>query len=969
MIPTHVSRCAAILLIAGLLLGGALPAAAQDTGAVAGVVVDGETGDPLPGANVSIEGTTTGTATDLNGRYKIAGLEAGSYNVVFSFIGFQQKTVTGVDVQAGQTTTVDITLNPESEQLDEVIITAEAARNTEAGLLKERQKAASMSDAISAEAMGASGAGNAADAMERVTGASVIDGKYVVVRGLGGRYANTQLNGVALPSSDPDRNAVQFDLFPSGLLKNIVTSKTFTPDQPGNFSGGLVDISTKSFPEELNVQFSTSASLNPQVHGASDFLTYPGGDWDWLGFDRGARALPNLVAPLAPDQILDQPIFADGPEEAEQYSTISKSFDNNMAPRVGSAPLNQSYSLTAGNQADLAGQPLGYVLSFSYDRSSSFYDSGTTGRYELGGTLNELSNIILVNDQQASSEATLGAVANATYNVTPNHEVGINTLYTHTGTSTTRLQRGFWTEVDENDEFINRTLLFNERDVFSAQVHGNSYLPALAGTEIAWSGSRARTTQSEPDRRFFASVNRVDSNGDTLRTAFDQGLREPSRLFRDFDETKYAGKADVTVPFGMATRTAKIKFGGAYNTTARDFGERAFSYNRPDPEANISFNGNPVDYFSEANRGIVDRDANGNPIFGLTVDDQTSPFSSYTGDRVVSAGYLMLDVPVTARLRLIGGARLEDTDLSVRATADSLGRIATTDVLPSLNVVYSLQDDMNLRAAATRTLARPTFREIAPYPSFDFIQGEIQIGNPNLNRTLITNLDLRWEWFTRPGEVIAVSGYYKSLDDPIEKAFIGSSSNTGSQLTWKNVDQATVYGAEVEMRTRLDHLHPALQYLTLGGNVSFTHSEIDVPCLQFGPDGEECIRGELVFRQVNNQPSTRDLQGQSPYVVNTNLSYDNPETETTAGVFFNVVGERLSVVSTGSTPDVYEQPRPQLDFTFSQRLLDDWTVKVKAKNVLNSAFSETYELQGQSFTYQRYKSGRSFSLGLTYKPF
>ncbi len=316
---THVRHllAAAFVSLVFAALGPPL-ATAQAPGSIAGVVVEAETGDPLPGANVAIAGTTTGTSTDLNGTYTIKGLAPGTYDVVFSFIGFQTKTVQGVEVQAGQTTPLDIDLAAETAELDEVIVTAEAARNSEAGLLKKRQKAAAVSDAISAEAMSQSGAGDAADAMEQVTGASVVDGKYVYVRGLGGRYASTQLNGIDLPSSDPSKKSVQFDLFPTDLLDNVVTLKTFTPDRPGNFSGGLVDIGTKSFPQNFSFSFSSSISVNLKTHFDEGFLTYAGGQFDWLGFDDGTRAVPSMLGALAPKDIPDRPIFVDAGAEAEQ---------------------------------------------------------------------------------------------------------------------------------------------------------------------------------------------------------------------------------------------------------------------------------------------------------------------------------------------------------------------------------------------------------------------------------------------------------------------------------------------------------------------------------------------------------------------------------------------------------------------------------------------------------------------------
>ncbi|PSQ98116.1 MAG: hypothetical protein BRD51_03530, partial [Bacteroidetes bacterium SW_11_64_17] len=507
-----------------LFLGSVVPpsAGAQDeidpevetAGAITGTVVEAGTGNPLPGANVTVEGTTIGTSTDLKGRYRLDGLEPGTYDILISFVGFQQKTVTEVTVQAGQATQLEVTLAEETEQLDEVVVSAEAARDSEAGMLKKRAEAAALSDAISAETMSLSGAGTAAAAMEKVTGASVIEGKYVNVRGLGGRYASTQLNGVDLPSSDPESNSVQFDLFPTGLLDNITTLKTFTPDRPGDFGGGLVDITTKSFPEQFTASISSSATMNTQVQGSGRFLTHPGGSLDWLGFDDGTREMPSTLAQTSAEDIPDRPIFASNPE---RYSRLSKSLNGVMGPSGGTAPVNQSYSVSLGNQSDVLGRPLGYVFSLSYDREASFYGDGETGRYQLGGNSDELSELILLEDQKATEEASIGGIANLTYKLSENHEVGLNSLYTHVGESTTRFQEGRWTaEAGPDDVLTNRTLLFKERDVRSVQLRGESYFKELGRTRIKWNGAFSKTTQEEPDRRFFASIARVQASGDTL---------------------------------------------------------------------------------------------------------------------------------------------------------------------------------------------------------------------------------------------------------------------------------------------------------------------------------------------------------------------------------------------------------------------------------------------------------------------
>ncbi|MDX1428785.1 MAG: TonB-dependent receptor [Rhodothermales bacterium] len=950
--------CKAIIaLLVGLALAAPLRAQSTDspeTGTVAGVVVDAQTGETLIGANVVLDGTLIGSTTDIDGHYTIPAVPVGLQTLVFSYIGYTQQTVRNVEVERGGLTRIDIALSPQTVGMDEVVVEARALRNNEAVLLRDRQKALAVSDAISAEAISKSGSSNAADAMEKVTGASVVGGKYVYVRGLGERYASTHLNGAEMPSADPDKKAVQFDLFPANLLDNIVTIKTFTPDKPGNFSGGLVDISTKAFPEELDVKFSAKASFNSGTHFGNDFLTYPGGGTDWLGVDDGTRGLPsllsdpNLVIPSAQRARRDA-------ELAAMLDAVSKSFNSVMAPLAATAPANSSYSLSIGSRTDLIKRPLGFVVSLTYSRSASSYDNGTTGRYSFTGS--DLATDLDLKDALSSDEINWGGIANVSYQFSPRHELGLNTLYSRSAESAARLQEGLWPKElgdDPNSIRTNRYLLYTEREIYSFQLRGKHNLPFLAGTTIEWNASNARTLQDEPDRRFFASTRRTIGTTEVL-SASSSGFSDPSRYFRNLDETNRNAALDVSVPFKAWTGTkGKVKFGGAAQRSDRDFRERVFSYSSsPD----IRFEGNPETYFAAANMGIVALDTLRKRFeFGQVISDDTKLRNNYDGTGEVDAAYAMIELPLTRALKIVGGARLETTDIRVasRDSSVGIGSLDRTDVLPSVNAVYALTDNMNLRAAFTKTLARPTFREIAPFESFDFTVGDFRIGNPDLDRTRITNYDLRWEWFTRPGEILAVSLFYKDLENPIEEAIVGG---TNGQLQYQNVDRAKVYGAEIEVRSALDFIWGRLSNFSTGVNFSLVKSIVDIP------ETERAAR-EAVNPNIGK---TRELQGQSPYILNADLSYDNAGNGTSVGAFFNVFGRRLSNVSLGGTPDVFERPSAQLDLSVSQRLHRNWSVNSAVKNVLNSTRKWSHLFNDQEFVYQEYNRGQTFSLGVTFR--
>lgn len=922
-------------------------------GTVTGVVVDDASGETLIGVNVQIEGTFTGTSTDLDGRYTIANLQPGLYNLIFSYIGFAQQTVQNVEIHSDRLTRLDVVLSEETEFLDEVVVEARSIRNNEAALLKDRQKAFAVSDAISSEAISRSGGSNAADAMSKVTGASVVGGKYVYVRGLGERYASTHMNGVEMPTADPDKKAVQFDLFPANLVENIVTLKTFTPDKPGNFSGGLVDIGTKSFPEELDIRLSISSAVNSETHFGSDFIAGPTGNLDWLAIDDGLRSLPNvldqadLVIPSAARARRDA-------ELAQQLDAVSKSFNSVMAPLAATAPMNYSYSFSVGNQKNLVSRPLGFVVGLTYGRNSSYYEGGTTGRYSFSGT--QLNSDLLLADKQGSQEVSWGGIANLTYQFAQTHELGLNTMYTRAGESSARLQVGTWPKElgdDPNSIRTNRYLAYTEREVYSGQLRGKHYLPGLLKTTIEWTGAYARTLQDEPDRRYFASTERVIGSN-TVLSASSSGFQDPSRYFRRLEEDSYNGKLDISIPFKQwAGQSAKIKLGGALQQANRDFAERIFAVR---PSAAVTFTGDEAAFFSQENMGIVAFDTTrGTYTFGNVIADDSKQRNNYTGERMIDAGYAMLEVPLVGGLKMVGGIRVERTDISVTSADTTLdvGRIEETDLLPSVNLVYALSDQVNVRAAATKTLARPTFREIAPFASFDFTAGDFRIGNPNLERTSITNYDVRVEYFPGVGEIVAVSGFYKDLENPIEEAIIGG---TNGQLQYQNVGHATVLGLEVELRKSLAFVSGALAPFAVGVNSSFVTSKVDVP------------ETELETRRAINPDasSTRELQGQSPYLVNADLSYTNIQSGTNVGVYFNVFGRRLSNVSLGGTPDVFERPRPVLDMTFSQSLRSRWTIKASAKNLLDSPFRQTHRFEGEDYVYQEYRYGRSFSLGFSF---
>lgn len=938
-------------LVFVLILGavGCPKASAQDetdpevetAGAITGVVVEAGTGDPLPGANVRIKGISTGTSTDLNGRYRIDDLDPGAYDLRVSFVGFQQKTVTGVEVTAGQTTTLDLALAEESAQLDEVVVEAQAARNSEAGLLKKRAKAAAVSDAISAEMIGRAGAGTVAGAMSMVTGASVVEDKYVNVRGLQGRYVDTQLNGSTLPSTDPDGNSVALDLFPSSLINNVVTRKTFTPDRPGNFTGGSIDITTKAFPEERFATLSISSSFNSEVGIGGEVLRPVGGLDEVPEIAQGEDLPGSLVQTFNNDQ------------RAQQLNQLTRAFATSVTPSQKERLGNWGAEASFGDQFSvLGGRSLGMIASLTYDKSFSGYDDGTTARFEQTGSLSDgLNPTARYTTQRGLEETLLGGLAGLTFQLAPQHELGLRVLYNRSQEDEARTEEGrLPRDLTGDHVFRTRVLRTTERTLQSGELDGSHQFGAgQEGIRVNWKASLSEADRDDPDYRFFSNHCNI-RDGEERCTIAESIYQVPARYFRNLTEYDGSGHVSVEVPLGAAT----LKTGGRYQTITREFRERRFDH-LSDQEG---YSGNPNRYIDEQ-AGLVEEDERGRNRFGTYVLDQTQSSNNYDGDQTVGAGFLMAELPVPGlpSLEFIGGVRVEHTDMSIATIQDDprRGEFTETDLLPSANLVWSLRDDMNLRAAYGRTIARPSFREFAPFSSFNFVGDYIEVGNPDLTRTRIDNVDLRWEWFPGPGELLSVGAYYKEFDDPIERTINPRASGANVEVTYDNKSSARVYGVELEARKNLGELASWLRHVQVGGNLTLIESEISRT--------ERELEALRAFQ--DNPDDTRALQGQSPYLVNLNAGYQNPTSGTSVNVFFNRFGDRLQTVTRNGV-DLFEQGRSTLDVNVSQRLLRGVTVKASVKNALDSEEVVSQSFRGNEFVNDRRPLGRTVSVGVSY---
>lgn len=899
-------------------------------GTIRGTVTDAQNGETLIGATVVIKGTTQGVPTDIDGKFALS-VAPGTYALVVQYVSYQTKEVSGIEVKAGQVTVQNVKLGNDAKVLEAVVVTAKVERKAEVALLTMQKKSALVQDGISAQAIARTGDSNAAGAIKRVTGVSVEGGKYVYVRGLGDRYTKTTLNGADIPGLDPNRNTVQMDLFPSNMIDNMVILKTFSPDLPGNFTGGYININTKDFPDRFTFQASASLGYNDQATFNSEFLSYNGGGLDFLGLDDGNRKLPT----------------------SKENSTPNKDdFSKDVTPTTKSPFLNQSYSVSVGNQVKLAGRPLGFIAALSYRKTNQYYDNGpignlgdkaSLGRFSLNSdasTISSLNNEYTVRSNVGTENTLWGAVFNTSYKITDKSKIGLNLMHNQSGKIQSRVLQGRYQDLDPANEFNSIALDFLSRSLSSIQLKGD-HIFGERKIKLDWITSFTVSRIDQPDLRFF-SYEVEPAGGIVVRSN-----AAPQRFYRDLQQTNWDNKINLTIPFKISGNDSKFKTGVAYVTKNRDFSQTIFAYasSRTDYPANAD---GRIDFATYVN----DPDTR--------LDNGSQDRDSFDGTENILGAYLMVDAKLSAKFRILAGVRFESTDISVVSRDPDLrkGILLNNDILPAINLTYELRKDMNLRLAYGRTLARPVFRELAPFPSFDAFGGLVYVGNPDLQRSLIDNIDLRWELYPTPGEIITVSAFYKRIQNPIATAFSALTPN--QQVTWVNQDDATLIGAEIELRKKLDFI--GLKDFTFGTNASFITSALKI---------EENELVQIRANDVNRvtelaDKGTRPLFAQSPFLINANLNYNNLNNGWSGSLNFNIFGQRMAIVSRNGVPDVYEQPRPVLDFTLGKNIGERWKITFKARNLLNPEYKFLIKFKDSESVVRNYTIGRTFSLGLRY---
>ena len=911
------------MIFIGFLTGPAF-VYAQDLsgrGVLSGIVISVADGSFLVNAKVTVSPGEFIVGTNLDGIFEIE-LPAGKYDIRATQNGFLPYQIEGVEVKAGETTYQDIAITPQGLDLGSVTVTANVVKASTEALLIERKSISTLSDFIGSQEMGKLVGGGASDVMERVTGVTVVDNKYVFVRGLGERYSSTMLNGSVIPSTQPDKKVISMDMLPASLLENVRTDKSYTPDQPGEFSGGTVRAETKDLPSEATMKLSFSQGFGTNTT-FSDFLTYPGGKWDWLGFGNNARSLPSMVPS---GRIFEASRFSEGGYTPEQLQEIGQSFANVWTPSPSrSAMPNTGVNFVAGNTFG----NFGMVLAYSY--SNKFNNQKESRNFYRVGADNELTRLHNYDFDYSTYSVRQGLTANFAYQFGDFTRFFVRNFYTRDTSNESRFFGGF-----DGDNYINvrnQRLHYVEEGIYSGQVGGEHYIGALNDSFLEWKVTYSLSSLDEPNMREAS----YEERGSSMVLA-----NEPQSAFimdSALSETMWEPSVDWNTFFNPDWAAISVKIGGSYRNRERDFGSRRFRFaQRSDiNDLNLTL---PVEDLLNVE--------NINPTH-FQIQETTRNSDAYGARQITRAGYGMFDAS-RGDWRVIGGFRVESNSQLVdtfdpfdpgNSDTFTSARLNNTDLLGSIASVYKLNNSMNLRGSFARTVNRPQFREMSPFEFTDISGGQSVVGNPDLKRAVILNYDLRWEWFLGNSELISISYFHKNFDDPIERYIEPTATLRASFL---NADKARNSGFELDMRKDLGSIGDS--YFTTNMNFTFVDSSVTIP--------QEALNVLTTLE--------RPLSGQSRYVFNGMLEWHVPKIRSMARILFNYQSSRIIDVGALGLPDIYEVGYPKIDAIYMKDLSSRWNLKVSARNLLDQA----HEFTQGGLMYRTYNTGREFTVGVSY---
>ncbi|RXK59345.1 TonB-dependent receptor [Lacibacter luteus] len=886
--------------------------------------------EPVAGASVSVNELGKSFAADIEGRFTVSLEQGKKYTLTVTAVGYQTKMVDEVEVKNNiDENVITILLNVAAKEGTEIVIRSTARKENTSGLLSFQRNNTSLSSGLSADFIRRTPDKNTGEVLKRVSGASIQDNKFVIVRGLSDRYNQALINGAQLPSSEPDKKAFSFDVIPSQLIDNIIINKTATPDLTGEFAGGLVQIQTKDVPTKDILSVGVNLGYNSQST-FKDFVTNQRETSDWFGFDGGRRNLP--------DGFLSRNQYAKlGADAKGEQSKLFRS-DVYNERKITAAPI-QSYNLTYGKGYKFNnGNSFGFIAGLTYRNAQNIYD--------VNRNINDFVGTVerSYTDHQNRFSTSVGAVANVAF-TSRKLKVAFKNLYNQLYDDNYYVRNG--KNLLDGQDINFRSSYLNQRSLLSSQLEAEQQL-SKSGIKLKLNGNFSYNIKSQPDLRTVSYLRSTGTNN-----PFTLVTDETGRFFSSLKDFSYGGGGALTVPFTMAGEKQTFKAGGGTLIRIRDFQSRNFRY-RLDDNTNSNLLTLP---FNE----VFKQQYIGNGQFVYA--DETQNEDKYFGVSIINNGYAMFDNKFSDKLRLVWGARVENFQQFLTTVRSDLKRVIVNtskwDVLPSLNLSYSIKDKHQLRLAGYRTVARPEFREIAPFSFYDYEQNYAVSGDTTLRRSDIWNADLRYEWYPKASEGISVAVFYKHFADPIELRALAAGSVRRYQF--QNAGEAQTYGFEVEVRKGLGFIAPKLDVFNIFTNVTVLSSAVQLSGV--GANGQA-------------QSFDRPLQGQSPYLVNVGLQFNDKKGKVNASLLYNRIGQRLALAGGKDQLiyDIYERPRDLVDFQISTKVLKNkGELRFTVSDIFNQPFyfyenidTNNKFTRGTDRLWNSYTPGTTFTIGFTY---
>ncbi len=917
------------------------------TGSISGKITDKDfNDDPLPFANVLIKGTSKGTSSDIDGNYILENLEIGTYQIEYSFVGYETQTIS-LTITEGATVQKTISLGPSAASLDEVIIKTTTSRENETALLLDQKKAVEIKQSIGAAELSRKGVSDAAGAVAKISGVSKQEGSgNVYVRGLGDRYLNTTFNGLSLPSNDVSNKNIDLNLFSSDVIENVSISKAYSSKFYGDFAAGNVDISSKSHRGKAYIEAFTGTGFNTNAINKNFVQSEGTGYFGYYG-----RYEHNPFAVILSHGV--DPVNASTP--VNLYYGISggasKTFNNDSKLSFfGTASFENNYEYRKGKAVDFA-----LFENKRFDVSEEFEYATTTT-----------------------------AMGNLTYKIDDSNTLEYNSLFINNSSD----EVGYFgvdgkgksrdAIIDTDKGFYQKNVQFDQTKIFVNQVIGEHKFDKL---NLNWSIGYNKVLSRQPDRKRFSIEQydlAFDNDATTFPSFYSNVAFDNQRYFQNITDDELNGRFNLAYELND-----KVKFNVGYNgrSKTRNFDNVRYGYDILDNDYQITDVDNLNTFFNTSNVDLTNDPTNTNalyqikvltPIPGLSTTNRPAlPENTYEGKLDIYAGYLDAQIKPNNKWLIVPGARVESFQQKVSYNVTTLGNDAIGEVksketffLPSLNIKYSFNDDMNLRFSGSQTVSTPEFKEVAPFV-YENVTTSIG-GNPDvIGFSKILNLDLKYEWFFSRSELVSISVFNKVINDPIN--LVIANDATGTQRFARTGDKATIYGIELEARKNILLDEDDKSILAAGANITYMDTKQDL---------YEQILGSIASFNFNR--SSDELQGASPLLINADVSYTPTfgNYKPTAGLILSYFSDRIDALGSGRAGNIVENSVTTLDFVLKNKIKKNLEINFSAKNLLNPSIKYTRNTEnhgdvlvssatGGSLT--DFKRGLNLSLQIKYK--